>query len=649
MNRVAVTIAIVKQLVTWSGALFDWQVRRCSAARDTLEQHRWRWEARSAAALARIGRSLPGPVRPLWRRVAGAVGAIVPALLAALTAAAPAGCVAASALLLLLVVALLGIIIPLLAALCLVIPCRARAESSVPPDNGWLVTLGGAEPARLTQGNSVEVLPDGAPASRSMLETIAAAGRTIHLLQLDFEPEFIAWFAEAGAADLPDAPHGAERHILLRHALLDAAGRGVRVRILLNDNAFEDSLPKIRAACSGAPQVEVAGLLISPHRRLGMMHAKALIADGVAAFVVGLPFSQGYLDTQQHRVTDPRRGAGAGGHFPPLGDVGNGVGKKPAHTVSVRLGGPAAAGVDGAFIGLWNAATGQAVAPPVAAPGAGSQSIQVALSVPPLGASAFASGETGILESYLRAIHNARRFIYMEAQYFTSPAIAVALGRALGANPGLQLIMLLNENPDMPTYKFWQNGHIARLGAFPGQVGVFTLWRTQPPDRGQSRPRIMQCYVEAKVAVVDDAWATAGSGNLDGPSLGHLFEYLPPPLSCMSTAREWRNVEINAILYDGIAGQPPTGEVSAMRTLLWREHLGAEAPFGDGAGEGWLGLWQRIAGKNIASLNARQAMSGDPAWPSRILPYAPALDTAGQLSQLGVDIGMFDVARAVPQ
>lgn len=599
--------------------------------------------------LSRVCRSLPWPLGALCGRSARTVGAIVSMLFAAVGAAVQAGCLAATAAVMVLLLTGLSIVIPLLVVLCLAIPCRSRAESSRPPDSGWLVTLGGTGPARLSRGNVVGVLPDGEPACRSMLEDIERSTQTIHLLQLDFEADFIASFSDSDSSFPPHPPSGAEGHVLLRQSLLNAARRGVRVRILLNDNTFEDSLPKIRAVFSGIQNIEVAGLVISPHRRLGMMHAKALIVDGRVACVVGLPFAQGYLDTQQHWVTDPRRGSGAGVDFPPLGDVGNGVGKKPAHTVSLRLDGPAASSVDGAFASLWNAASGAAIAPPAAAPGTGKQSIQIVLSAPPLSASGLSGGETGILETYLRAIHRAQSFMYMEAQYCTSPAIVAALRRALTANPRLQLIVLLNENPDMPTYKFWQNGHISRLAAFSGQVGFFSLWRTQPPGQGQPMPRIMQCYVEAKVAVVDDVWATVGTGNLDGPSLGHLFEFLPPPLSCMSSARGWRNVELNAILYDGIADQPATGEVRAMRALLWREHLGMEEVPPDRPEDGWLGLWKRIAGRNIASLNATQTMTGDPLWPSRILPYSPALDPVGQLSQVGVNTALFDVAPAVPR
>jgi hypothetical protein len=281
--------------------------------------------------------------------------------------------------------------------------------------------------------------------------------------------------------------------------------------------------------------------------------------------------------------------------------------------------------------------------------GQGTQSIQIVRSAPRLSAVGLSSGEKGVLEAYLRAINNAQMFIYMEVQYFTSPVIGAALTRALMANPGLQLILLLNENPDLPTYKFWQNSLLSQLAVFPKtQVAAFALWRTKSLTDGE-KAEIMECYMEAKVSVVDDVWATVGSGNLDGASLGHEFEFLPSPLSCMSAAKGWRNVELNAVFYDGIAGQPATGEVRTLREVLWREHLGLEEIPEVPPPGGWLKLWSGIAAANISSLNATQAMGGTPRSPSRILPYAPALDTLGQLTQLGVNVGMFDVAPAVPQ
>jgi phosphatidylserine/phosphatidylglycerophosphate/cardiolipin synthase-like enzyme len=666
MSCFQVTINLVKQLVVWSIGIVSWLVQQCSTVTRFLQQLQQQWQNRCTQETSRVCRSLPWPFNLLCRLVTTIVCTLVSVLILVVITIVLVICTIVTVFAIVLLLSILIIVIPVLFILCIVIPCSAPMESSLPPDDGWLVTLGEANPPMLSQGNTVALLPDGELDCQAMIAGIEKARQTIHLLQLEFDKCFFAEFLDftstcppqpamlqptSGASQDARLPNekcevDAIGRTKLTQALVEAARRGVRIRILLNKNSvLPDSVSSIQAVFSGIQNIEVAGI----NTGFGVMHAKALIADGSRAFLVGLPFApQGYWDTQLHCVTDPRRGSGAGG-FPPAGEVGNGVGKKPVHTVSLGVSGPAATDVDKTFISLWNSVSTDTIAPPTAMRGEGSQGIQIVRTSPALNAGGLSNGEKGILESYLRAINNARGFIYLEAQYFTSPVIGTALSRALLANPDLQLILLLNENPDLLTYKFWQNPLLSQLvTSFPGRVGVFTLWRTQPPADEQHKVEIMQCYMEAKVSLVDDVWATIGSGNLDGGSLGHIFEFLFSPLSCISASKGWRNFEVNAVLYDGIADLPETGEVSQLRTLLWREHLGLEEiPVEPPAG-GWLALWSQIARENIASLNATQTMSGNPASPSRILPYSPRLDTVGQLSHLGVNTDLFDVAPAVP-
>jgi phosphatidylserine/phosphatidylglycerophosphate/cardiolipin synthase-like enzyme len=524
--------------------------------------------------------------------------------------------------------------------LCIIVPCRPGTEKPTPPDSNWLVTLGGTTPVGLSQDNLIELLPDGDAACQRITSALRDAIQRVHLLQLEFDPSFDATFYE-------DTPS-----IMLAEALLGANNIDVPVRILLNDNVLVSSVSAVSSffRSQGHNTVDVRGLHLLPE----VMHAKVLVIDGAEAFIIGLPFTQGYWDTPLHPVIDPlHRGAGAGGNVTLLGDnilgdVGNGVGNKPVHTVSLRIAGPAASDIDATFISLWNS-VGPTVAPLPRTHGTGNQSIQIVRTAPPLAATGLAGGEKGTLEAYLRAISNARTFIYMEEQYLTYPVIGDALVNALSSNSSLQLILLLNENPDQPTYKLWQNSLLEQLAGFPpSQVGIFALWRTTPPS-DQGLVEIMQCYVEAKVAIVDDVWATVGSGNLDGASLSHIFELLPSPALCASGSKGWRNVELGAVLYDGVGGQPATGAVAAIRQILWAEHLGTEITAQDPppAPGGWLGLWKQTASQNLTSLNTSQTMPGDP--PSHILPYSAALDTGAQLTDIGINVALFNVAPAVPQ
>jgi hypothetical protein len=140
-----------------------------------------------------------------------------------------------------------------------------------------------------------------------------------------------------------------------------------------------------------------------------------------------------------------------------------------------------------------------------------------------------AEGEHGVLAAYKDAIRTAERFIYIENQYFVQPQITEALVQRMRANPGLQLILLLNNCADIPFYsegfqipvfclllslvfKGKQQLRLqellggllnpqpdAKTGAWPGmtsdafnaRVGIYALWSHEPASSPQSRSRII--------------------------------------------------------------------------------------------------------------------------------------------------------------
>lgn len=393
-----------------------------------------------------------------------------------------------------------------------------------------------------------------------LMQAIRGAKERIDLSQLLFEPGF---------RPVPGGP-------ALADAIEAAAARGARVRIIMNENAaIPDSYDEVRARFVGTP-VEVRALPMTPN----VMHAKFALVDD-DGFLVDAPFEQKYADARTHVFESAHR-----------------RGKQPFHSVSMRLGGPVVARLTQLYDALWD---GTHVLAPTAKPA--ERGVQLVRTAPP----GVWSGERegGVLEAYERALRQARRFFYAENQYFTSPRIVDAIGAALARDPKLEVILVLNEHMDVPTYDAWQDRRIRELGSpdHP-RLGVFTLYA---PRRLASDPAARRVYIHSKVAMADDAWATIGSANLDSISL-HEAEEFPITVE--------RNVELNVVLTD-------PAWVAALRRRLWGEHLGDRGVWTDRAPpDGWLAHWRRIAQDNAARL-----LAGEPEKASRVLPYG-ALTTS---------------------
>jgi phosphatidylserine/phosphatidylglycerophosphate/cardiolipin synthase-like enzyme len=150
-------------------------------------------------------------------------------------------------------------------------------------------------------------------------------------------------------------------------------------------------------------------------------------------------------------------------------------------------------------------------------------------------------GEFTVLESYLRALRSAERIVYLESQFLWSPEIVAVLVQKLREPPSdaFRLVVVLPAHPN--------NG----ADDTRGQLGVLA-----DEDRDE---RFLACalyqageggkpvYVHAKVGIVDDAWLTVGSANLNEHSL-------------------FNDTEANVVVRDEVLAR-------AARIRLWAEHL----------------------------------------------------------------------------
>lgn len=489
---------------------------------------------------------------------------------------------------------------------------------------GWHVTLNSDQPSRLTSNNDFEILIDNYKTLEKIVEVIDGAESYIYLTQFEFYPDFIPrFFSSDASSDYKcDDP--------LIYKLLKAQKRGADVKIVINENRIvPDNYDELYDYFKES-KVEVRRF---PAKGPYAMHAKILVADGKKAFIIGSPFAQSYWDTKKHDINEPRRLKKNEG---------------PLHDVSIYLEGPVIYSIEEFFIELWNYLSDlhfkgenkiieNRSSCKIAAKKTSenaikinphlrvqNQPLQIVRSITP--DTLTKKGEIGALEAYRKAITNAKDFIYLENQYFTNKYIIGALKKSVELNPELQIIMLINEVPDVPTYRSWQHHGFEFMGLdlqkliieHP-QIGVFAKWSG---ELKKGKNKLRNCYIHSKVAIVDDIWATIGTSNLDGSSLSCAEEF-----GSNETSENHRNMEINALMFD--MNHPKKGTIENFRKILWSEHLGVDIMDIERPSEGWLDLWKDKAYENISELEKEEIILH-----GGILPYSTKKNAKEQIKDL---------------
>jgi phosphatidylserine/phosphatidylglycerophosphate/cardiolipin synthase-like enzyme len=498
---------------------------------------------------------------------------------------------------------------------------------------GWLVTKGtGAASPPVTKNNAVGLLIDNVEAWGKVTDLIGNAESSIDLMQLRYEiadefsedpneedPKVVLRFgAPLSATQLRKVD---DKDLRAERLLAGAATRNpdMPVRVLIWDPQLDIhvigaslvlpglglifALIAIKYAATLKAVQHYFGEIEAPNIRVlgakssffGAVHAKQLIVDGKTAVNIASPFESAYFGDDQHLIDDPRRGNSD--HL-------------PIHDVSIVVTGPAVADAHDIFRRHWNAAATpadnvQPIDPPPeqTSPNGldGLASVQVVRTIDARMFADLPDGEKGVLEAYLRAIASAQNYIYLENQYLTNEAIGDALANALTdlSRPKLNVILLLNINPDVPLfYPRYQRKLIARIrdkmksaiNEDPDRrFGVFSRWTHEPAaPPGQPNPRIAPTYLHTKVGIVDDKWAAVGSANLDGDSLDffqplHAFQF-----------GDVRETEMDFLLLSGIAEQPQSPVISLLRRRLFSEHLGipvGDVPSTENPDKTWADVW----------------------------------------------------------
>jgi phospholipase D1/2 len=345
-------------------------------------------------------------------------------------------------------------------------------------------------------------------------------------------------------------------------AYLSALARArpdLEIRVLSWDFMFiylfeRESLPGLKFSALAEDRVRF--VLDREHPALASHHQKIVVVDDRIAFSGGLDITQRRWDTPEHLSFDERR-VDPGGHS-----------YGPFHDVQLCVEGNVARVLGDLARERWKIATGENVQPVEQSPQsleekrwpksavANLSAVDVGISrTLPMGY--FGEGSRPIIEVerlFLDTIRAARKFIYIENQYFTSVMVAKAIAARLREPDGPEVILVLPRD---------QTGWIEE--STMGLLRSDALRIVEEADRfGRFKcyypivPGMTEGYVKvhSKVMVVDDEFVRVGSANMNSRSMGLDTE-------CdLSVEAHGRSDVIKAI--------------EGLRTSLICEHLAAE-------------------------------------------------------------------------
>ena len=244
----------------------------------------------------------------------------------------------------------------------------------------------------------------------------------------------------------------------------------------------------------------------------GSHHQKILVIDDKLAFCGGIDITGSRWDTRHHRDEEPgRRRPFTGRAYEPWHDA-----------IMAVDGGTAEAIGDLARI-RWHCATGTTLSvPPRSHHDPWPEALDphfrdVDIAIARTRGKAGAMEEVREIEAlFVDMIASAKRFVYVETQYFASRVIAEAIAARLGEKDGPEIVIV---NPK--TAYGWLDGavmsparyHLVKALREKDRYGRFRIYAP-----------VTACgadiYVHAKIMIVDDCVLRVGSANMNNRSMG---------------------------------------------------------------------------------------------------------------------------------
>lgn len=364
---------------------------------------------------------------------------------------------------------------------------------------------------RVEAADRVAFLLDNSTYFSAAKSVMLKARRSIHLLGWAFDP-----LTQLQPDQTGGGPPNDRIGEFLKQLARDRPGLDVRVLIwksALPVAASQHFFPHRARRCFEGTPVKFALDATVP---LGACHhQKVLVIDDRIAFCGGGDISVDRFDTMKHRDVDGRR-------IMPWGKPHG-----PRHEVMALMEGPVAAALGELARDRWQHAEGGR--PPPAGPGSGSE--------PPLWPEHVAvdftdvqvgiartqpdwNGQPEIRESerlHLATIASAKRLIYLENQYVTSPIYAEALAARLEDPDGPEVVIVSTARApswfDHMTMDRTRSIFLKRLR----QADLHGRLHAYCPYTRKGSAGII---IHSKVTIIDDAFLRAGSTNLNNRSAG---------------------------------------------------------------------------------------------------------------------------------
>ncbi|ELP88559.1 phospholipase D, putative [Entamoeba invadens IP1] len=467
------------------------------------------------------------------------------------------------------------------------------------------------------RSGDIEFYVDGAEAMQSVAEAISTARRKIHIMDWRMDLDIT----------LVRTPHPLQSKKLV-DLLAAAAIRGVQVSVILYNSPWFSHLTDNRKTAKILNKLHPNITCICKHWSLIYSnHEKLVIVDNKVALLGGVDLCLGRYDNIFHHITPMVRDAPNGALLFPPADYNNiqipktnrfQYPRMPWHDVHCKVDGEIIMDLQQHFLQRWQFYGGEMQTAP-AQKKKGGVSMRFCQSSCKLSGG---KNECSIYGEMLKLVRKAKRFIYIEQQYFLSNSGKRNISNKIGREIAKKIIEAAKKDEKffviivLPLFSEGELKHksvrkmaeYTRLALYDGVGGIVSTLQKNGIDDWQKYLSVnnlynvgwceklgvtlSQIYVHSKLMIIDDEFMLLGSANINDRSLRGDRD-----TEIAISIEENEKVKLVFDKTEVLGGK----EISDLRKRLWKEHLGisdnletlVEDPF-----TCYDELWKKIAQDN---------------------------------------------------